>query len=326
MANFLSNKWYELTLGNSDPRSMKSSEILYAENWTIGSVYFDTANTSSSLQQWQIFPTPGNASIYVLRSRSIGPEGYLSTAAGTTSDDGENAGNTVPVMHKYTILDDSVFWIIDTWGDGTFRMSNLENGTEWHLQKNPWGLGTSMSMSSNVTAPQDGQRFRFRELADINDVAFSTIQIPPSTALANAATSATSATSIITATASTSTSATSSPAAPPSSSENSGLSSGASAAIGATIGGVAILAIALAIFLFLRRRRRNAVNVPQYPSQLPHFRMEPETAQRAELPVPPAELYSDSTKYSNKVGVGELHSKTPVERGREWGDGGMEGR
>lgn len=177
MANFLSNKWYQLTVGNSESQSMKSSEILFAKNWTSGSVYFDRANTSSSLQQWQIFPTPGNASIYVLRSRSIGPEGYLSAAAGTTNENGENAGNTVPVMRKYTVLDESVFWIMDTWGDGTFHMSNLKNSTEWHLQKNPWGLGTSMSMSSNITAPQDGQRFKFKELADINDVAFSTIQV-----------------------------------------------------------------------------------------------------------------------------------------------------
>ena len=52
--------------------------------------------------------------------------------------------------------------------------TNSANGTAWHLDVLPSAL---MAMSSNITAPQDSQRYSFTTLGAINDEAFSTVDV-----------------------------------------------------------------------------------------------------------------------------------------------------
>jgi hypothetical protein len=59
-------------------------------------------------------------------------------------------------------------------GDATFFLTNRANGTQWHLEVPPNAL---MWMSSNVTGDQDGQRFLFSEVEDINDQRYSTLLV-----------------------------------------------------------------------------------------------------------------------------------------------------
>ena len=77
-------------------------------------------------------------------------------------------------MRNSTLSDDSMFWNISPWGDGTFFFTNAANGTAWHLDVKPNSI---MVMSSNITAPQDRQRFTFNQLRIIDDESFSSVVV-----------------------------------------------------------------------------------------------------------------------------------------------------
>lgn len=134
-----------------------------------GSVFFQFTNTSLTEHQWQIFPF--NSSVYVMRTRGSGPLAFMSAQAALNET---TPGHTIPSLRHYTITDDSRYWQISPWGDGTFYLTNLANGTAWHLTNKPTSL---MAMSSNITAPQDGQRFTFNALGAINDGKYSTVAV-----------------------------------------------------------------------------------------------------------------------------------------------------
>lgn len=122
-------------------------------------------------EQWQIFPY--NSSYFVLRTKESSSIGYLAVAVGT--GDVPTPGNTKAITQNYTLCDNSMFWKISPWGDGTFYLSNAQNGTDWHLNVRDNSL---ISMSSNITAPQDGQRFSFTQLKEaINDPDYSTVMV-----------------------------------------------------------------------------------------------------------------------------------------------------
>lgn len=77
-------------------------------------------------------------------------------------------------MRNSTLSDDSMFWNIILWGDGTFFFTNAASGTAWHLDVKPNSI---MVMSSNITAPQDRQRFTFNQLRIIDDESFSSVVV-----------------------------------------------------------------------------------------------------------------------------------------------------
>lgn len=109
-----------------------------------------------------------------MRTRASGPDNYLSAAV-AQDDDGEiNAGSTKPIMGNYSFLDNSMFWHIGAWSDGLFWLENAQNGSSWHL--NHTGNGY-FRMSSNITAPQTGQRFKFTALEDISNDNYSTYSV-----------------------------------------------------------------------------------------------------------------------------------------------------
>jgi hypothetical protein len=142
-------------------------------------------------------------------------------------------------MFNVTLVDNSMFWAISPWGDGTFYLTNAANGTAWHLQDKSNSL---MSMNSNITAPQIGQSFSFTEKGDINSTDFSTVSIPSPSATSTSTTTA---------------SPTHSKSASTSSS-SSGLSTGAKAGIGIGVAAVALIALLFLGVFFLRRRKRRA--------------------------------------------------------------------
>lgn len=230
MANFDSNRWYQLDVGPVEGQSMVGTTLF--DEQLRGAVFFQVTNLTSPLQNWQVYPF--NSSYYVLRTEASGPYGYLSVKA---SVDETTNGNTVPFISNASIVDNSMFWQILPWDDGTFFFTNAVNGSAWHLFVKDNSL---MAMSSNITAPQTRQEFTFNATGTIDDVRYSSVVLPNSAT--SAATSATS---------SSGTSTTSS------TSSGGGLSTGAkAAAIGASIGGVAVLVLLALGFWFLRRRRR----------------------------------------------------------------------
>ncbi|RDW71556.1 hypothetical protein BP6252_08119 [Coleophoma cylindrospora] len=233
MSNFHTNKWYQIlvALPAKADQSMVGS-VLNSRGGT-GQVFFNSTNITAPEQQWQIFPY--NSSYYVLRSKASDSFGYLNTAAAALET---TLGNTVPRMLNSTYSDDSCLWKISPWGDGTFYFTNAANGSAWHLLVKP---GSAMAMSSNITAPQTGQSFTFNATGTIDDSSYSSVILRDSTTVKS------SSISISTSTAS---------STPTSSDSKGGLSTAASAAIGASIGGVAIIVLLILGFMCYRRRNK----------------------------------------------------------------------
>jgi len=217
---------------------------------------------------------------------------------------GRHTRKTVPLMTNASISDNSRFWQIEPWGDGSFFLSNAANGTEWHLEKKPNSL---MAMSSNITAPQDGQRFSFKQLGQIQNGEFTTVAVCIPLFMYGLCADSMIQTPSETSTAIPSGSITNSPA-PSSNSSSPGLSTGAKAGIGAGVGVAAFVALLILGFFLLKRRKRTARPSGQEPtppyeavSQHPY---ETEGKQLndggpGELDAPvahPAELTSDNTQ------------------------------
>jgi hypothetical protein len=166
MANFDANHWYQIYLGESKVQSVAGS-VLYDNNG--GSVFFQDTNLTSTEQQWQVFPF--NDTYYVLRTKGSSSRGYLHA---TLSVNETTPGHTVPDMRGVERQDDSMFWQIEPWHDGTFFLTNAANQSDWHLNIKDNGL---MSMSSNITKPQDRQSFSFATLGTIDDVRYSSVVV-----------------------------------------------------------------------------------------------------------------------------------------------------
>jgi hypothetical protein len=168
MANFDNNHWYQMVTKTSNTLSFASSNL----SKNSGSAFFQITNTTRPSQRWQIFSAPN--STYVFRSQEGGPKGYLTAHGNPVDKSTVNSGNTIPTLTGYTLADDSMYWSIQPWGDGSFWMENQANGSDWHLEKETTGL---MTMSSNLTEPQHGQSFLFKQLEPINDVKYSTLLV-----------------------------------------------------------------------------------------------------------------------------------------------------
>ncbi len=164
MANFDPNRWYQIILKVGDGQSLDGS-VLFDHG--TGSVFLKNTDTTNAEEQWQIFPY--NATYYVLRTKASGAQGYMAVAVNANET---TLGETVPVMRNSTLSDNSMFWQIGPWGDGTFFFTNGANGSAWHLLVKSNDL---MAMSSNITKPQDEQSFLFNPLGKVNDAAFSSV-------------------------------------------------------------------------------------------------------------------------------------------------------
>lgn len=174
MANFDSTQWYQITLksyGLTKPvLSLASND--QATNGS-SSVFFQTSNTTKPNQKWQLFPAKNNA--YIMRTQESGPYGYLTASAEAGKTATANTGNTIPMTANYmNITDNSMYWTVKPWPDGSFFFQNGANGTSWHLEVEKNAL---MSMSSNITGTQDGQKFIFKSLGTITTKSFSTINV-----------------------------------------------------------------------------------------------------------------------------------------------------
>lgn len=170
MANFNSEFWYQIYVDEDKDNSLWGT-VLY-DKGLHGAVFMNATQTEKANNRWQLFSV--NRTTYVLRSQVGGHNAFL--AAGIW-DEEETPGQTVPIMINGTIADDSIYWNISPWGDGTFFMTNGANGTAWHLKKKDNGL---LCMDSNIIDPQPGQRWSFTDEQDdvIRDLPqFSTVSV-----------------------------------------------------------------------------------------------------------------------------------------------------
>lgn len=68
-----------------------------------------------------------------------------------------------------------MYWTIEPWGDGSFKMWNARNGSDWHMGKK---LDNSTEMTSNFAEPHEGQSFIFKPLeGKIGVSAYATLKV-----------------------------------------------------------------------------------------------------------------------------------------------------
>jgi hypothetical protein len=169
MANFKTSSWYHLYVRGNKTNAFIGT-ALNANNHNGGAVFFEVANTTEWRQRWQLYAV--NETSYVLRTREGGSDAFL---AAMYSENESTPGKTVARMVRGNISDDSVFWQISPWGDGTFFLTNKQNGTEWHLARKV--KEALVAMDSNITSTPEGQRWGFEEVAEIENNAYSTVDV-----------------------------------------------------------------------------------------------------------------------------------------------------
>jgi hypothetical protein len=171
MANFDSNQWYQLYVNQNDDNALYGTNLF--DKGLTGAVYFNATDTDRPGYRWQIYSMPNDT--YVIRNSDAGANGFLGTKFAPNED---TPGQTQGQMIRGNISDASIFWSIEPWGDGTFFLTNAANTTKWHLLRKGNGR---IAMSSNITAPQNGQRFSFKTITAINDKKLSTVNVrqPP---------------------------------------------------------------------------------------------------------------------------------------------------
>jgi hypothetical protein len=167
---FDTNQWYQLYT-NEDKKSSLIGTSLFNRGGTRGAVFFNTTDTSANVQRWQIFPvTINETTAYTIRSKDSGSNGFMGTGFNPNE---EIEDSTRPMMFRGDVADNSVYWSFNTWGDGTWYLTNAANDTQ-HLNRQSNGL---LSMSSNITAPQNGQRWGFASIAKIDDEKYSSVNV-----------------------------------------------------------------------------------------------------------------------------------------------------
>ena len=114
MADFNSSFWYHLYVNLNDTIALTGTN-LYIRNGTMGDLKFSTWNRENSAQLWQFYNVSDTA--FTLRCKSCGVDAYLSTKLQPKE---ESLGNTQALMMRADVSDDSVFWSVAPWNDGTF--------------------------------------------------------------------------------------------------------------------------------------------------------------------------------------------------------------
>lgn len=169
--NLDENAWYQVNVTKFTGQSLLGTSLFKDGN--TGAVFYQNTNTSRIGQSWQFYPY--NSSVYLLRCKDGGPNAYLAAAAGeANADSSAVSGNTVPIMANYNVTDDSMFWQVEPWGDGTYYFHNLANGSDWRLNVRDNAL---MAMDSNITSAQSGEHFTFTSLSTIGDSRYSTVNV-----------------------------------------------------------------------------------------------------------------------------------------------------
>ncbi|CAN9324655.1 unnamed protein product [Alternaria alternata] len=279
------NLWYSMFIDPSHTQSMVGT-ALYNGDGSRGAVFIKTRNDTDTEQRWQL--RKFNSTVWTLRSQGSGPNSYLSAKY---SDDEQQKGKSFVYMARSDIADASAYWTIASWGDGTWYLTNLANKTDYHLTLTP-NLG-HIVMSSNITAPQKGQKWNFSEIAAIDDERYSSVNLVGDVTGTQTATSGPSS---------------SSATAKANENTSSGLSTGAKAGIGVGVGGAALIAlIVLGLFLWRKRKRGQYTSPPQ---ELPHESM----AHVQSPPLNKYELNHDTTTtyempYNNVVSEAPMNER-----------------
>ena len=125
MATFSANTWYQL----SETRVGLSSALQFFGGSNVG---FFSMNASNPVVFWQILPhSPDTVSF---RVENPGPYQQLGVCYVAAEFD---PSHTQPCLQETNQTDSAQLWKISSWGDGTWKISNVLNGTGYNLDVHP---------------------------------------------------------------------------------------------------------------------------------------------------------------------------------------------
>lgn len=153
--------WYNITVPGT---SLVSSNALYANNGTTGSVYLNY--TLSNVNSWQFYPI-GGGSQYVLRTQALGPNATMESVS--------EPGQSISLQMQAGPITNVSLWSITPWGDGSYYFTNAALGNDSHLDINPPGGVGHVWMNSDTNINNQGQKWRITSISSITGTAFATV-------------------------------------------------------------------------------------------------------------------------------------------------------
>jgi hypothetical protein len=135
-AKFDSNAWYSISEARVDNTTSPLKSTL--QMTTGGLRVFGYVD-----KQWQMQPVDDEPGRYLMRFSDMGPSQQLAICY----DPGEIADSrSIACMGRSSTADNQK-WDIVEWGDGTYRMHNVANGTSYALDVHP---GSNLFMNNNI--------------------------------------------------------------------------------------------------------------------------------------------------------------------------------
>jgi hypothetical protein len=165
------SNWYQIQLEQFPKLSMTG--LKPAQGKDAAAVFFQTTNTSSPAQKWQL--SASRDSSYILRSQASAGNAYLSVRENNTAQ--EELGGLTAIIRDAQEVGPEALWTIEPFGDGFFHLQNLANGSDWRLFGQGEGL---LAMNQNISVQQPNQSFNLTRLGAIQDENFQT---PPTVGL-----------------------------------------------------------------------------------------------------------------------------------------------
>jgi hypothetical protein len=171
MANFDRNQWYHIYFDKNVTKALKGTQLFKAATQS-GSAFFHGFDKTDPAYQWQFYPVD-DSKFYLLRTKASGADGFLGTMF---SPDEETPGHTVPRMIRGNVSDDSIYWKVGTFPDGTFFLSNKANKTTYHLTRKANNLA-AMTSNTSASLALPGQHLSFDTISAIDNEKFSTVSV-----------------------------------------------------------------------------------------------------------------------------------------------------
>ena len=162
MASFDPNVWYQVTESNVGFGSVLT-------NWGNNVTGFQYWNSSDDAQYWQIMMTQDDSSVYAFRNKASGTLLALGVAFEPQEVD---SSHTQPRLQPINLTENGQKWTFGGFGNNTFYIVNVENGSSYHLDVHP---GNPVYMSSQTSAePYDPrQHWEFQSISEIDDTRWS---------------------------------------------------------------------------------------------------------------------------------------------------------
>ncbi|KAI6338176.1 hypothetical protein MCOR32_003043 [Pyricularia oryzae] len=257
MSKFDPNGWYAISETRVDKtnKDLKSSLQVLPEGMRVHPIADDL--------NWQLHPVddkkPGR---YVLRSFKAGVQKHLAACRVPAEKDSSRTRACL----EPAASDESQQWDISDWGDGTYKIQSVANGTKYWLDVHP---GSDVHLSSIEETPdnkREAQHWVFSSRFPVNDDRYSTLFSEQQSTIAPASTTTgtftrTTPTPAPTGTDGTAAGSTDGGSNPQSEQSSSGGGGGLSTAAAAGVGvGVtlAVLAAVITLLVFWWKRRQAA--------------------------------------------------------------------